>query len=288
VKVDEIDAKLNGKDRGNRRWYVNRHGQTFALINGPVVFQMGSPPNEPDRDANETRHRRPVAHAFAIAVKEVTVSQYEQFVKESPEFGLAQNLLDHYSPVPDGPMIGVSWFGAAAYCNWLSKQEGLAEDQWCYLRNERQEYGGGMKVPSDVLKRKGYRLPSEAEWEYACRAGSSTSRYHGVSIGLLGEYARYAGSSQEHAWRCGSLLPNDLGLFDMLGNVYEWCQERYTSYHAGRTESPSDDIIDDAPRLLRGAAFFNLPASVRSAHRLGHAPASRPTYYGLRLAKIYN
>jgi formylglycine-generating enzyme required for sulfatase activity len=249
---------------------------------------MGSPPDEPDRDENETRHRRVISHDFAIAVKEVTVAQYHRFVKEAPEFGLAQNLLDKYSPDPDGPMIGVGWFGAAAYCNWLSKREGLADDQWCYLRNERQEYGGGMKIPADVLNRKGYRLPSEAEWEYACRAGSITSRYHGASIGLLEEYARYAGSSHEHAWRCGSLLPNDLGLFDMLGNVYEWCQERHTDYQPGRIESSGDDIIDDSPRVLRGAGFFNLPASVRSAHRLRQAPASRSTYYGLRLARTYN
>jgi formylglycine-generating enzyme required for sulfatase activity/tetratricopeptide (TPR) repeat protein len=288
ARVDEIDAMLRGKDKGARRWYVNDQGQTFALIKGPVEFRMGSPPDEPDRDADETPHRRAISHDFAIAVKEVTVAQYQQFVKETPEFGLAQNLLDKYSPDPDGPMIEVSWFGAAAYCNWLSKQEGLAEDQWCYVRNERQEYSGGMRIPADVLKRNGYRLPSEAEWEYACRAGSITSRYHGVSIGLLGAYARYAGSSQEHAWRCGSLLPNDLGLFDMLGNVYEWCLERHASYQPGRTESPSDDFIDDLPRLLRGAGFFNLTASVRSAHRLRHAPASRSTYYGLRLSRTYN
>src|SRR5262249_13004711 len=154
-----------------------------------------------------------------------------------------------------------------------------------YLRNERQEYGGGMKIPAHGLKRKGYRLPSGAGREKACRAGAVTRRDHGNSIGLLGADAHSAGSGHEHAWRGGGLLPKDLGLFDMLGNVYEWCQERHTSYQPGRTESPSDNIIDDIPRILRGAAFFNLPASVRSAHRLRHAPASRSTYYGLRLAR---
>ena len=79
-----------------------------------------------------------------------------------------------------------------------------------------------MTIPADVLRRTGYRLPTEAEWEYACRSGTITSRYYGVSTDLLAKYAWYQANSQDHAWSGGSLLPNELGLFDMLGNVYEW------------------------------------------------------------------
>ena len=111
------------------------------------------------------------------------------------------------------------WYAAAAYCNWLSKRGGIARGQWCYLPNESGAYAEGMTIPADVLERTGYRLPTEAEWEYACRAGAVTSRYYGLSAELLGKYARYLANSEEHAWPCGSLLPNDLGLFDMLGNV---------------------------------------------------------------------
>ena len=113
------------------------------------------------------------------------------------------------------------------YCNWLSEQEGLPKDQWCYLPNEAGAYAEGMTIPADVLERTGYRLPTEAEWEYACRAGAVTSRYYGHSIDLLDAYAWYQANSKEHAWTCGSLLPNDLGLFDMLGNVFEWCQDQH-------------------------------------------------------------
>jgi len=187
-----------------------------------------------------------------MATKEVSVAQYQRFQRENPGYGVPDYVSDKYSPDLSGPMISVSWFGAAAYCNWLSEQEKIPRDQWCYVPNGRGEYDKEMRIPADALQRKGYRLPTEAEWEYACRAGTVTSRYHGLSVELLGAYARYAGTSQEHAWRCGSLLPNDLGLFDLLGNVYEWCQERKYDYQPGRTESPSDDIIDDTPRLVRG------------------------------------
>ena len=79
--------------------------------------------------------------------------------------------------------------------------------------------------PCRCLERTGYRLPTEAEWEYACRSGTITSRYYGVSTDLLGKYAWYQANSREHAWPGGSLIPNESGLFDMLGNVVEWVQD---------------------------------------------------------------
>jgi formylglycine-generating enzyme required for sulfatase activity len=181
----------------------------------------------------------------------------------------------------------VRWLRAAAYCNWLSEKEGLAKDQWCYLPNERGAYDTGMKIPADVFRRKGYRLPTAAEWEYACRAGAVTSRYYGFSVDLLGNYAWYNANSHGRAWPGGSLLPNDLGLFDMLGNVWEWCQDRYTSYQPGRAESLSDDIIDDSPRFLRGGAFSELPAFARSANRNYTSPLLYRYNFGFRPARTH-
>ena len=91
-----------------------------------------------------------------------------------------------------------------------------------------------MKTVPDFLDRSGYRLPTEAEWEYACRSGAVTSRYYGGSVELLGQYAWYNQNSKDRAWPCGLVKPNDLGLFDMLGNVYEWCQEQYEAIPAGK------------------------------------------------------
>ena len=181
---------------------------------------------------NEIPHRRIIPRRFAIAAQEVSVEQYQGFVKENPGVDHAEN--DKYSPDQKGPQNGVTWYHAAAYCNWLSRQEGLPE---CYEPNPDGRYAAGMKIKPDALRLGGYRLPTEAEWEYACRAGAGTSRYYGASVDLLGRYAWYNATSQDHAWPCGSLLPNELGLFDMLGNTYEWCQDVAQIYQPDRNNS---------------------------------------------------
>ncbi len=110
-----------------------------------------------------------------------------------------------------------------------------------------------MRIKADALKLKGYRIPTEAEWEYACRAGALTSRYYGNSKILLGHYAWYLDELRrsEPAPRLRRTLPNDLGLFDTLGNVYEWCQDRYGS-EPDRKEANLDAIIDAYPSSASG------------------------------------
>jgi hypothetical protein len=299
-KLKELDDQLmKVKDRGDRRWFVNSQGQTFAVIEGPVEFRMGSPPTDTERFAgNEPPRRMAIPRRFAIAAKEVTVEQFQRFLKLDgitiDRYQLSDSDLSRYSPDPQGPWITPDWYTAAHYCNWLSEQEGLPKDQWCYLPNEAGAYAEEMSIPADVLERTGYRLPTEAEWEFTCRAGAVTSRYYGHSLDLLDAYARYQANSKEHAWRCGSLFPNDLGLFDMLGNMCEWCQDSVNASKPAKKGIYNDSInISESTgeknlRFLRGGSFYVRPADVRSAVRFWNAPAYRSSYYGFRPSRTYH
>jgi formylglycine-generating enzyme required for sulfatase activity/tetratricopeptide (TPR) repeat protein len=299
-KLKELDAELmKVKDWGERRWYVNGQGQTFAVIEGPVEFRMGSQPTEADREGgSEAPRRMRIPRRFAVAAKEVTIKQFQRFLKLGgitiKRYDLVADFLNTFSPDPEGPWIGLDWYMATHYCNWLSEQEGLPKDQWCYLTNEAGAYAAGMSIPADVLERKGYRLPTEAEWEYACRAGAVTSRSYGQSIDVLDAYARYQANSKTHAWTCGSLFSNDLGLFDMLGNMYEWCQGSHIGPKRGKKGidndiiTKSETIAEKNPRLLRGGTFGTRSASVRSAYRISIAPSGRDASLGFRPARTYH
>jgi formylglycine-generating enzyme required for sulfatase activity len=182
---------------------------------------------------------------------------------------------------------------AVEYCNWLSKQEGLPESESCYEPNKNGKYEEGMKLAPDYLKRTGYRLPTEAEWEFACRAGTITSRYFGESEELLDKYGFSMGNSSERTWAVGTLKPNDWGLFDMHGNVYSWCQEREKPY-AGSKDGPAIEDLEDVllvsdkdPRELRGSSFGNRGLNLRSARRYRFVPTFRASGIGFRVARTF-
>jgi formylglycine-generating enzyme required for sulfatase activity len=147
-----------------------------------------------------------------------------------------------------------------------------------------------MSIPADVLERTGYRLATEPEWEYACRSGTVTSYYFGLSTELVDKYAWTQANSNDHARSCGSLLPNDLGLFDMLGNEFEWVHDsmsRSMPKRGGKLIdlSSSAHIYDTTHRVLRGGAFNMLAIGDRSALRWGTAPSYRYTDLGFRPAR---
>jgi formylglycine-generating enzyme required for sulfatase activity len=144
-----------------------------------------------------------------------------------------------------------------------------------------------MRLAPDYLRRVGYRLPTETEWEYCCRAGALTSRYYGETDELLDNYAWYLQNSANHLQPVGLLKPNDLGLFDMLGNALEWCQSKSTAYHDGVDLEEPLDVNDKTTRVLRGGSFFTQGLTVRSADRYMYVPTVRPTNVGFRPARTY-
>jgi formylglycine-generating enzyme required for sulfatase activity len=287
--LQRLDRELAARPPDDTRpWYVNGQGQTLVTFRGPAEFDRGSPADEADRHEDETRHRTRIPRSFALAAKEVTVGQFRQFLEENP------NLASRWERSlakrgPEEPMVGVTWFEAAQYCRWLSEKEGIPENQRCYPAIG--DIKPGMRMPGDYLARTGYRLPTEAEWEYGCRAGAGTNRHYGAAEELLGDYARYVSNSRNRPWPVGSKKPNVYGLFDMYGNAWEWCQDAYAPYPPNPGGPPLEDREDRQPipalkdRVLRGGSFVAEAGDVRSAARSRLPPQVRHPLVGLRVAR---
>lgn len=291
-KLKSDDKQLQArKSSEKRRWFMNTQKQTFVIVDGGE-FLMGSPESEPGRVANEIQHRVHIGRRFAISAHEVTKSQYRTFQQAVKGLDLANHReLRQIVRTDDSPQTAMTWYEAAHYCDWLSEQEKIPRAQWCY-DPKGGTYGPGMKAKEKCWESTGYRLPTEAEWEFTCRGGTVTSRYYGLTERLLPQYAWYLANGENHAWPTAALEPNDLGLFDMLGNAQEWCFDRFGGYPEQKDkvfeDTPSTQPVEAAEtRVLRGGAFDDQPSNVRSASRIASRPVGRNPTIGFRPARTY-
>jgi len=270
---------------GDRQWYLTTQGQTMVIVPGPAEFTMGSRSGEASIGDDEALHNQQIRRSFSIASKETTIAQFEQF--------LSENASHHYSKVPqpelalDCPQTFVSWYDAAAYCNWLSAKAGIPQEDWCYIPNQDTGYAAGMTIANDIFARTGYRLPTEAEWEYACRAGATTAHYFGRDESQLAKYAVVAESSGGKAMGVGMKKPNDYGLFDMHGNASEWCHDRYRPTLTTYLSDSFSPIPGHEPRVVRGGSFQDGARRTRSAARGQSLPGDRNAAIGFRVARSY-
>jgi formylglycine-generating enzyme required for sulfatase activity len=251
---------------------------------------MGSPLSEAERfegpaGQNERRHRRQIGRVVAIGMHEVTVSQFLKFRRQ-------HDFTASYSPTADSPMNTVTWYDAAAFCNWLSEQEDLDSSQWCYEPGE-QGYSEGMRIKPNFAELQGYRLPTEAEWERVCRADTVTSRYFGETDRLLGTYAWYTKNSGDKSMQpVSTLRPNGAGAFGLYGNAAEWCMDVPLLYSSEVSVSADPgqggQVSEDSSRVLRGGSFFSNAAIMRSANRDINRPGYRGNNYGFRVSRTYD
>jgi formylglycine-generating enzyme required for sulfatase activity len=245
---------------GKREWFVQRVGPdclTFVVFR-PGTFVMGSPADE-NGQRNERQHQVRLTRALAISDREVRVRD---------KTGL--------------PLVGVNWGEAVEYCRRLTAEAGLPESDQCYVPYPP---AAPLEWPFH-LDRRGFRLPTEAEWEYACRAGTSTAYGFGNDRALLKYYGRHErpDEMEKKPLPGGTLRPNFRGLFDMHGNVWEWCQDWYE-------EQPGDGAVNPhgpdhgKSRVLRGGGWDRGAWQCRSAYRHSPTPDYRAAYMGFRVVQ---
>ena len=264
---------------GDRDADADREAEGVWVTVPAGTYVMGSPEGELGRAAGETRHEVTLTHRFVILSTEVTQAQFEGLMGYNPS--------ESQGCGPECPVENVSWHDAAAYCNALSDAAGLNRCYDCTPGTTPFTCtpAGGFDSPYACP---GYRLPTEAEWEHAARAGTTAATYNGELAttdcpnSTLDPVAWTSCNSGSSRHPVGSLDPNGWGLHDMLGNVWEWCHD----WH--RADLGADAVTDPwgpasgSARLIRGGSWHHVARRARAAHRLDLAPGNRNNTLGLR------
>jgi formylglycine-generating enzyme required for sulfatase activity len=241
---------------------TNSIGMKLVLIPAGE-FLMGSPDSDEEAlDRERPQHRVRITRAFYLGIYPVTQAQYREVTGSDPSDFVAG---DNTAAEP------VTWHDAIAFCNKLSEREGL-----------RLYYNTAGLLSGE----EGYRLPTEAEWEYACRARTTTRYSFGDDEEFLRDFGWYAGSWVPGVPDVGEKCPNTWGLYDMHGNVSEWCWDWYEDDYY--QESPETDPLGPSQaseRVVRGGASLWGPSAARSASRGGIAPHKRNKAVGFRVAR---
>ncbi|UKO97929.1 bifunctional serine/threonine-protein kinase/formylglycine-generating enzyme family protein [Nostoc sp. UHCC 0870] len=257
-----VDAKGKITNRRNEeaRYFTEDlgNGVSLEMVQIPGgTFTMGSPETEKDRESDESLQRQVTVPGFFMGKYEITQAQYQAIMGTNPA-----NFKGEKRPVEQ-----VSWDDAVEFCEKLSQKTG-----------------------------KTYRLPSEAEWEYACRAGTTTPFYFGETI--TPDLVNYGGNNpygsapkgeyRQQTTNVGIFPPNSFGLYDMCGNIWEWCQDVHNNSYQGAPTDGSAWLIgsDNNIRLLRGGSWFSDAWACRSDARLRYARANRNISFGFRVVAV--
>jgi formylglycine-generating enzyme required for sulfatase activity len=223
------------------------------------TFTMGSPTSEANRNSDETQHRVTVS-SFYIGKYEVTQREYQALMGKNPSSFKGDNL----------PVENVTWYDAVNYCNALSRKENLTPAYTVSGTNVTWNRSAN-----------GYRLPTEAEWECACRAGTTTPYSSGSSVDSAGWYSS---NSRSTTHPVGTKQANAWGLYDMHGNVWEWCWDWYGTYPSGSQTDPMG-ASSGASRVERGGGWYSNGQYLRSAYRRYGTPSNGYDYLGFRLLR---
>jgi len=252
--------------------------QGITMVSIPAgSFQMGSDTGFPDERPVHTV----ILDAFQMSKYEITQAQYQGVIGTNPSFFTGDN---------NRPVEQVSWYAAVAFCNKLSALAGLDS---CYTRVDIPDEGGDEEAGGEEeelwecdFSKNGFRLPTEAEWEYACRAGTVTEYYTGDEESALEIAGWYEENSGGATYPSGQKEPNAWGLYDMSGNVWEWCHDwceagYYSESPASNPRGPETGITS----IRRGGSWFTNELSCRSSNRGNAPPDCKSPTIGFRVVR---
>jgi len=251
--AEETLKTISNEPETPAKQIVNSIGMTFVLIPAGQ-FMMGSPEDEPRRKSHEILHEVTLTQSYYMQTTPVTQGQWESVMGNNPS--------DFKDGGPDCPVESISWEDTQAFISKLNQQEGTGK----------------------------YRLPTEAEWEYACRAGTNGPFYFGRCLST--DQANYDGNyplegchkgeDRNKTTPVGSFEPNSFGLYDMHGNVWEWCQDWYGDYPTSAVTDPTGPE-NGSYLVLRGGSWGDDAGNCRSANRISGVPIDRSRIIGFRL-----
>lgn len=269
------------------------------VVVGSGDFMMGSPRTEPGRRPDEAQHRVRITRSFVLGKHEVTQDEFQQVMKFNPSEckgkGGGRKKIGR-GGTGEFPVENVTWYDAIEFCNRLSKLDGY--DPYYRMTEVRRDGDSITQARVVIIGGNGYRLPSEAEWEFACRAGTTTAYHFGndTRAGLINcKPTRVAGGygGAVPKWpelgrpeKVGSFPENNLGLHDMHGNVAEWCWDWYDKDYYGRSPRNDPQGPDKGThRVLRGGSWMVGEGNCRSASRYFLVPSERKDHAGFRVAR---
>jgi formylglycine-generating enzyme required for sulfatase activity len=267
-------------------WWYTEPGLTMLKVTAGSFERQN--PDKPDAP----KHTIDVSE-FWISDREITAGQFQGFIDDN------KYAKEHAAETPEKwqgalseyPAQNVNWYDAVMFCNWLSRK---LERDTCYNITKKDSSAQGVELEREIeLVRgaNGFRLPTEAEWEFACRGGTTTSYSFGNDENRLGEYGWFLLISEGQIQPVGSKEPNSWGLFDMHGNVWEWCQDWYASEYY-RQSPPKDPPgpTEGEDRVIRGGSFMDGAWFCRSDYRNSSKPIGEGRYLknlGFRVVTVH-
>ena len=260
--------------------FLTSYGQSKNLVIQMVKveggkFLMGSPDENKIAENDEQKQHEVTLGNFEINKFEVSVWEWKQYCKKTKKKMPAQQVWginDNY------PITNITWNEATTYCNWLSKQDGY-KPVYTVL---------GPNIVCDITAN-GYRLPTEAEWEYVAKGGKKSKSNLFSGSNISNEIAWQQNNSEKRPHAVGTKLANELGIYDMSGNVWEWCNDWYNKdYYKNEEGSNPTGPIRGEKKSVRGGSWDSKESYLRTSNRISTAPNTTNEFYGFRLARTIN